>query len=428
MHPLIVAKILFPLHEAILGRKTFGCLKELERSQWFNEKELREYQFHKLRKLLSHCKQNVPYYRDLIDVNDLDQLRELPVLDKDGIRKNFDSLQAHNLKKDLIKMSTGGSTGQPLIFFVDKNRVSYDKALRLRNRQWWGIGAGDREAVIWGSPIELSQQDRLKRLRDSFFNSRLFSAFDMTEKTMARYTSEIIHHKPLHIFGYPSSIYLFAQFAQRNKIDLTRMGTKVVFTTGEVLYGFQRDLLQRTFGCPVANEYGARDVGFIAQECPKGSLHISENIFVETNGQQELLLTNLDSYGMPFIRYRSGDIGSVSDSNCLCGRRLKILQRIEGRTNDMLVTKEGKTIHPAVMNHIFRDIEEVAGFQVIQKTRDCLVVNINKKGNFSASTEQIIRSKIFEHMGAIRIHINYVEKITSEKSGKFRYIISELTN
>lgn len=436
MHPLIIEKILFPFHERLFGRKTFVFLKELERSQWLDEKELAEYQLSKLKKLLCHCSQNVVYYRRLFaaggfvpeKLNDLNQFSRLPVLDKKTIRENFNELKAQNFGNRLVKMSTGGSSGEPLMFWVDKNRVSYDKALRLRDRKWWGIGAGDREAVFWGSPVELSKQDRLKKIRDAFFNSRLLSAFDMTEDTMPRYAEEITAYKPRHIFGYPSSIYLFAQFAQRNKIDLASAGVKVIFTTGEMLYDFQREIIQKTFDCPLADEYGARDVGFIAQECPKGSLHISENILVETNNQGELILTNLDSYGMPFLRYRTGDIGEINYSQCACGRKLKVLKKIEGRRNDMLVTAGGKMVHPAVMNHIFRSIEGVGEFQVIQKAQDYLLTNIVRNAKFSASTEQIIRAKISEHIGAVRIQVNFVDKITPEKSGKFRYVISEVVS
>lgn len=433
MRPFIVSKILFPFQEMLLGRKTFVFLKELEKSQWLDQRELREYQLRKLKKLLIHCNQNTLYYRRLFsDINfspekitDSAQFSLLPVIDKKTIRENFNELKALNLNNSLVKMSTGGSTGEPLTFFVDRDRVSYDKALRFRDRRWWGIGPGDYEAVLWGAPVELSKQDRLKRMRDLFFNSRLFSAFDMTEKTMHEYTGQIIKCRPRHIFGYSNAIYLFAQFAQRNKIDLAKCGVKVIFTTGEVLYDFQRETIQKVFGCQVANEYGAREVGFIAQECPEGSLHISENIIAENNSQGELIFTNLDSYGMPFIRYRSGDAGRIVDSNCPCGRKLKVLERIEGRANDILVTTEGKIIHPAVMNHIFRNIKGITGFQVIQKERDYLVINIMHNGAFSKDSEEIIKSNINEHMGLVRIQINRVDKITPEKSGKFRYVINE---
>ncbi len=219
MYPLIVEKILFPFHERLFGRKTFVFLKELEQSQWLNEKELVEYQLSKLKKLLCHCSQNVPYYRRLFaaggfvpeKLNDLSQFGRLPVLEKKTIRENFNDLKAQNFGNRLVKMSTGGSTGEPLIFWVDKNRVSYDKALRLRDRRWWGIGVGDREVVFWGSPVELSRQDRLKKIRDAFFNSRFLSAFDMTQESMLRYAEEITAYKPRHIFGYPSCAVCPAQ-------------------------------------------------------------------------------------------------------------------------------------------------------------------------------------------------------------------------
>lgn len=409
-------------------------LKELKHSQWLDTQQLEQFQLTRLKKLLCHCNDNVPYYRKLFTakgfkpetITNLEQFSCLPTLDKPAIRDNIEDLKSRNLSGNLVQMSTGGSCGTPLIFWVDRDRLGYDKALRLRNREWWGIGSGDREAVFWGSPIELSKQDRLKKIRDMLVNSRLFSAFEMTEDNMRRYCEEIRQYKPRHIFGYPGSLYAFARFAQDHNLNLADLGVKVIFATGEMLYDFQRALIQKIFSAPVAAEYGARDVGFIAQECPKASMHISENIIVEADDSGELILTNLDSYGMPFIRYRSGDIGKVTHSSCACGRKLKILEKIQGRANDMLKTPSGRLIHPAIMNHIFRNIEGIREFQVIQKNIDYLVVNVARDGGYAQGLEEAIQEKITEYFGKIAIQVNFVNAVAPEKNGKFRYVISEL--
>ena len=122
-------------------------------------------------------------------------------------------------------------------------------------------------------------------------------------------------------------------------MQLRNIGLKAIFCTGEVLYDHQRELISETFGVPVANGYGARDAGFIAHECPAGKMHIAaEHVIVEIldeSGQSvpkgevgEIVITNLDGYAMPFIRYKTGDLGALADEQCPCGRGLPLMKEI----------------------------------------------------------------------------------------------------
>ena len=445
MYSLLIKHILFPLHERLLGRQTLACLQELEKIQWHPLEKIREYQWQKLKALLNHAYKNVPFYQKRFkqigatpeDIKSFEDFAKLPFLTKKDIRENFSDICACNLsKRDFIRMNTGGSTGEPLIFYVDRRRIGYDRAAHLRARRWWGIDIGEKEIVLWGSPIELSTQDKLKDIRDWLFNTRLLSAFKMSEAMMFKYAKIIKKYRPKHIFGYPSSIYLFSQFLKKHNIDLSNIGIKVIFVTADMLYDFQRKTIQETFQCPVANGYGGRDSGFIAHECPAGSMHITEDIYVEfinTNkpvepGERgEIIVTHLDNYVMPFIRYRTGDVASPENKICVCGRSSPLMSNIEGRTTDFIITPSGKIMHALSLIYILRDLEGIEAFKIIQKKKDYLIIKIVKNQKFTAKTQNKIKDEIIKTMESpVHIEFQFVNEIEPEKSGKYRYVISEV--
>lgn len=443
MHQALVKNFIFPLHEYILGRRTFKILKKLEITQWYSREQLAELQLNKLKKLLNQAYENVPFYREIFnsigvlpqDVRNFDDLKKIPFLTKEMIRENFEKFKATNIKKGLIRMNTGGSTGEPLIFYVDKNRTSYDKAANLRSKKWWGVDIGEREIALWGSPVELSTQDRLKNLRDIFFNTKLLSAFNMGEKQMFSYAKIIQQYQPKHIFGYPSSIYLLSRFLIKHKLDIKKDMVKVVFVTGEVLHPYQKSIIEGTFHCPVANGYGGRDGGFIAHECREGKLHISEDIIVEIvdengksidNGKKgEIVITHLEMYAMPFIRYRMGDIAIQSQDSCKCGRKLPILSEIQGRSADFIITPDGKILHALSVIYPIRNITGIVQFKIIQKKIDHLSVMIVKNEQFRKLSEDELRLYFRKLLGEnVEIEINYVNSIQGERSGKYRHVVS----
>ena len=445
MYSLLIKHILFPFHERLLGRQTLACLQELEKVQWDPLEKIRQYQWQKLKALLNHAYKNVAFYQKRFkqigatpeDIKSFKDFAKLPFLTKKDIRENFLDICARNLsKKDFIRMNTGGSTGEPLIFYVDRRRISYDRAAHLRARRWWGIDIGEKEIVLWGSPVELSTQDKLKDIRDWLFNTRLLSAFKMSKTMMFKYAKIIKKYRPKHIFGYPSSIYLFSQFLEKHNIDLSNIGIKVIFVTADMLYDFQRKAIQETFKCPVANGYGGRDSGFIAHECPARSMHITEDIYVEfisTNkpvepGERgEIIVTHLDNYAMPFIRYRTGDVASPEHKTCTCGRGSPLMSNIEGRTTDFIITPNGKIMHALSLIYILRDLEGIEAFKITQKKKDYLIIKIVKNQKFTAETQSKIKDEIIKTMESpVHIEIQFVNEIEPEKSGKYRYVISEV--
>jgi phenylacetate-CoA ligase len=443
MHPALVSRVIFPLHERLKGKSTYVKLADLERTQWLAPAALRALQFERLRRHLDWAYREVPYYRRLLDdhgmpprqVQTFEDFARIPHLTKDILRERLVDLQPRTPLRGVQRLSTGGSTGAPVTVFVDRERAAFTDAARLRAHRWFGADMGAREIVLWGSPIELGRQDRLRSMRDWLLNSRLLSAFDLGEAALARYAAAVRAYRPQKLYGYASALALLAGYLERSGGLPARDAARAVFTTAEPLYDFQRTAISAAFHCPVAVEYGCRDGGLVALECPAGGLHIAaEGMHVEvlpaapgeTSG--ELVLTNLESFALPIIRYRSGDIGALDATPCACGRGLPRLAGVEGRRTDFLVTPSGKLMHALSVIYLLREIPGLREFQVIQEALDRVRVRVVPTVELSAGARADIVSRVgnlFE--GGARIEVETAESIASA-SGKHRYVISRVAD
>jgi phenylacetate-CoA ligase len=312
-------------------------------------------------------------------------------------------------------------------------------AAKWRATRWWGVDIGDPEIVIWGSPVELGSQDKIKLFRDRIIRSHLVPAFEMSEINLDGFIEQIKTIKPKMLFGYPSALAHIASHAEKKGITFDELDIKVAFVTSEKLYDHQREIIERMFACPVANGYGGRDAGFIAHQCPSGSMHISaEDIIVEiidNKGQVlpkgksgEIVVTHLATQDFPFIRYRTGDVGVLSDEICPCGRGLPILKEIQGRTTDFVIAQDGTVLHGLALIYVLRDLEGITAFKIIQETKEKTIVQIVKNNDFSPKALDIIKQEFKKRLGMeVNVEFEFLDKIEKEKSGKFRYVISQVT-
>jgi len=437
--------LLFPLHERLKGHDSVARRRALERSQYLPPAELATLQLGKLQAFLAEIGTHVPFYQarfaaagfDPAALNSVADLARLPVLTKADIRAHGGALKSDRAGP-LARCTTGGSSGEPLIFYIGKARTSHDVAAKWRATRWWGVDIGDPELVVWGSPIELGAQDRVRRWRDAALRSRLLPAFAMSPADLDRYLAQIQAARPAMLFGYPSSLALIARHARARGVALDRLGIRVVFVTAEKLYDDQRADIAAVFGAPVANGYGARDAGFIAHECPAGSLHISaEDIVVETLrpdgsaagiGQPgEIAVTHLASADFPFVRYRTGDVGVLGDERCACGRTLPVLRSVEGRTTDFVVAQDGTAMHGLALIYTLRDLPGVERFRIEQLSLDETRVQVVAGAGFDAAAEARIQRDFKARLGAgVTVRIERVAEIPAEASGKFRYVVSRV--
>ena len=445
LQSLLISSIVFPLQERLKGHSTVADRRALEQSQWWPRERLETLRVERLRALLGHAATHVPYYRDLFRSLDFDprsvravtDLQRLPFLDKPLIRANTDALKADDAR-GLARFNTGGSSGVPLIFYIGNERVSRDVAAKWRATRWWGVDIGDPEIVLWGSPIELGAQDRVRRLRDGLMRTRLLPAFEMSDARVDGFIREMRAVRPRMLFGYPSAFAHIATRARRTGVRLDDIGVRTVFVTSERLYDHQRTLIEEVFGAPVANGYGGRDAGFIAHQCPQGAMHLTaEDIIVEIvdrdgrvlpDGQSgEIVVTHLATRDYPFIRYRTGDIGTLATTPCRCGRGLPVLQDIQGRSTDFIVAQDGTVMHGLALIYILRDLPGVEAFRIEQLTTDHTKVAVVAGPAYPADGDERVRQGFRARLGrTVDITVDHVEAIPAEGSGKFRYVVSRV--
>ena len=445
LYTAAVSGLLFPLQERIKSHQSVAVRQRMEQTQWWDAGRLQALQVERLRALLVEAGRAVPYYRDLFarlkfdpqSLTRIADLQALPMLDKATIRQHTEALK-HPQAKGLARFNTGGSSGEPLIFYIGKERVSHDVAAKWRATRWWGVDIGDREVVVWGSPIELGAQDRVRRLRDAVLRTSLLPAFEMSEARLDGFIQHIRQQRPRMLFGYPSALSHIAGHAEKRGVCMTDLGIRVAFVTSERLYDDQRATISRVFGCPVANGYGGRDAGFIAHECPAGGMHLTaEDIVVEivgSNGQPvpdgeagEIVITHLATRAFPFIRYRTGDVAVLDLKPCRCGRGLPLLKEIQGRTTDFVVAADGTVLHGLALIYILRDLPGVQAFKVVQHTRQRTTVQVVADSRFGPGAEDSVVAGFKRRLGPdVVVELQRVAAIAPEKSGKFRYIVSHV--
>ncbi|GJJ03158.1 hypothetical protein RugamoR64_36960 [Duganella rhizosphaerae] len=441
----LVSRLLFPLHEMLKQHGSVALRRHLEQTQWWPPERLEALRVQRLRALLLHASEHVPYFRqlyaslnfDATRVRELRDLRGLPIIHKADINHHRDEFVADDAGP-LQRFNTGGSSGEPLIFYQGKGRVSHDVAAKWRATRWWGVDIGDPEAVMWGSPIELKTQDRWRMRRDRMLRSLLLPAFELSAARLDDYLGRLQRQRPAMLFGYPSAICLLVRHAQARRVALDGLGVKVVFVTAERLYDEQRALLEQAFAAPVANGYGGRDAGFLAHECPEGGLHITaEDVILEIVDPQgapvapgdsgAIVVTHLASRDFPFIRYATGDVGALDTRPCPCGRGLPLLKRVEGRVTDFVVARDGTVMHGLALIYVLRDLPQIRAFKIIQESLDITRVLLVSVSGLPAVIRIDIIRQFRARLGAsVEILIEEVAEIPAEASGKHRYVISKV--
>ena len=440
----ILSQHLFiPLLEKWNGCSTIKCLAELESSQWLSRGGLDQLQQQRLKALIRHAYQNVPYYRKVFDKLNLnpddiktrEDLQKLPILTREIVRQNASELMAQNYPRDKMRLlSTGGTTGEPLRFYIPRDH-GWSEAAFWRALGWYGCEIGDKWALIWShryqQTVAGNMQDRISQTLRRFI---FLSAFELTEEQIGLFLHKMAEFQPKYLIAYPSAAHILAGYIRQHRTETLSLTT--VITTAEKLYDYQREVIREAFGCDVFEYYGGGECNSIAYECPQHhGLHVTmENVIVEVvsdgkpvspGGEGSILVTDLHNYAMPFIRYANGDLGVVSDRICPCGRALLLLQSVEGRITDVIVTKSGFVSSPIVTT-VFKNLP-VRQYQVVQESREKVVIKIVKGDGYSSRDTDYILGTLQRYLGKdMELDIEFVNSISPTKAGKRRVVISTL--
>jgi len=418
----------------------------------FSKLENDKRQLEKLNKLLNHAFKNIPYYEKAfitcgivenkkIAIKSLSELEKIPFLTKDVIRHEKEKLYSNDIaQRKYYKNSSGGSSGESVEFLQDEEYRISNWANFYVAQLWRGADPYDRTIKIWGAERDIMMEKKSLKdiLYDFSLNYLLFNTFKMSEGDMRHYIDKINREKPKLIIAYVQSIYEFAKFAKENNILVEKQNA--IHTAAGTLYDFMRKEIEEVFQCHVFNHYGSREVGAIASECSEhDGLHIMmEHTLIEVvnkDGRQclpgeegEIVVTTLNNFSMPLIRYKIGDIGIMQEfESCGCGCNYPKLQKVTGRTTDIFRTRSGNYVDGEYFTHLFYFRENIKTFQVIQEKVDQISINIVKKGDITKNVLLDIENKIKLVMGEeCKVGFNFVDTIPKTKTGKFLYTISNV--
>lgn len=447
--PVWLARNVYRAQEAVMRRPTFALLADLERTQWLSRAEIENEQRRRLNGLLASALAHSPWHAERLRAATLDDavharsvtladLGRLPTMTKRDARENLDTLVWHGVPGGVFPYTTGGSSGEPLHFYFGRERQASDAAGRIRARRWWGVAPGEREAYLWGAPVELNKTDRVKTVRDRLVNQLVLNAFAMSPQRMNDYLDALQAWQPRCLYGYASSVALLAAHAEARQRKLSLINLGVVCTTGEPLYPHQRELIARVFGAPVANEFGSRDIGFTAHEAPGGQmLLMSESHIIEVldaAGQPaapgesgEAVITGLTSAAQPFIRYRTGDVLRLSSAPATGGQGLHVIAEVTGRQTDFVIAADGRVMHALAVIYVLRAVPGIARFKCIQHARDRMEVQIVPNAEWDASASHTLVAGLRARLGeTLVVNIRLLEDIPPEASGKHRYVVSHV--
>ncbi len=433
-------------------------LKKGEKWQWLNNEQLNVAMEKKLKVILSHSYNHIPYYRKILFEKklikesgevDLDRFFEIPLLSREALHAQLENLTSEDVQaRKWFYNTSGGSTGIPVKFIQDKNYVNWREAVKLLYDSWSGCNLGDRKVILWGSERDLFVGKETFRIRAIQWmrNSTVLNAFLMTPEKMRNYASIINNRQPTQIRAYAESMYEIACFLQGENIKIH--SPRSIMTSAGTLYPYMRETIENVFRAPVFNRYGSREMGDIACECEyHNGLHISPMThFVEILDKNskptepgelgEIIVTCLTNFSMPLIRYRIGDMGSWNSEVCPCGRRWPLLKEVSGRVTDTFIRRDGSIISPEYLIHLIGVVLNkgwIKKYQIIQEDYEHILVRIvllnqmtDPYTSYSNELKEMTK-KIQLVMGKeCDVGYKFPNTISPTSSGKYRFTISKI--
>lgn len=416
----VFQKAIFPVAEIFSGTSIQTKLKFLMKSQYWTRKKIEQYQNMRLQELIKHAYENVPYYRRLFnklrlhpsDIKTKRDLTKLPLLTKQIIKENSEDLRAKNYIHKSYETFTSGSTGTPMKFYQTKEDFSWIWAAHFRSWSWVGYSLGDKFVKIsLNTRIKIS-----KRIQDWMMRTYYIYALKMDNKTIRKYLDGIFKFKPKFIFGYSSSLGIIADYMKKNNI---RYDAAAVITTGDNLLFTKKRLIQDVFSCKVYDNYGCGGEGLnISSQCSQGHYHVNDELLVMDNANGEIIVTSLNNYAIPLIRYTPDDMINPNKVNCKI--QLSTIASVSGRSKDVVVTPNGNlVVH--FFTVLFEYIKGIEQFKVIQKNKSGILIQIVKNKDFK--DERRIIKEIKKAAGKkFNVILHYVPIIHQEHNGKIKII------
>lgn len=410
--------------------------------------EIRTRQAATLRELAEHAVATVPFWQDRFsqiglqprELSQLEDLHALPLLTKADLRAHGEQLlSSAYLQEKLHRHATSGSTGVSVVVYRDDACQQFKRGATLRSDEWSGWKLGERAACVWGNPDVRS--DWKGRLRNALLERRYLhlDTLKMTSADISRFVASMEQTSPSLLYGHAHSLFLVARYIEQN-CPAAKIRPRGIISTCMVLHDFERTVIERVFGCSVTNRYGCEEVSLIASQCERHrGLHVNADCIyleiIDENGTEcppgqpgRIIVTDLTNQAMPIFRYEVGDTASWAVEECPCGRTLPLLERLDGRIADYVVTKHGEFISGISLTENFaQQIPGLAQLQIVQEDVDRFVYNVVRGPDFDDRSLRRISELSAALFGSTAEHeCRFVERILPEPSGKYRFCISKL--
>jgi phenylacetate-CoA ligase len=436
-------KLILPASDILLKRSISENFNFLLKSQWWSEEELAGYQEDRLRRLIRHAYENVPYYHDLFtrmhltpgDIRSIADLKKLPLLTKEDFRKHGPEMFiARNIpRKDTYLTGSSGSTGEPLHYLITRDAYSFNIAANLRGWYWMGYRLGDKF-------VKLSQNPRgkkEKKIQDLVNRNKYLFAQQLTGPNFESIVGSLRSYRPSIIRGYPDPLFFLARYLRDHGIDDIKL--KAVTSTGNILFPEARALIEQQFHCKIFDSYSCEGAPNYFEcsthECYHSSMEygISEvyksgNEMASPGERGRLVITDLMNYAVPFIHYDTQDIVVRSSAKCSCGRNLSGVSKIEGRDNDLLITPRGKYLIVHNFTGFFQspEMQSISQFQVYQDRLDHMIIRLLVNDQYNADIERYIKQYWHDYIAdGVNIEIRVEDEIIPSPSGKRRFLIRD---
>jgi phenylacetate-CoA ligase len=422
------------------GADVFGKLALLKQAETWSDEQLNLWRLTKLNKILQFAWTHVPFYRrywgdhriDFKTVESLEELEGYPVITKATIKEHADQMIPDNLLAIRhIRKSTGGTSGVPLQYYMDKERWAL-----LRAYQIWGMGLagysfGDPLAIVAGGSLLPNRSDVMAMVRNAVERRSCALGVHMDTETARSIYRMLIRRKIRFIYGYPSILSLLA--LEFEKLGLTIDGITSVITTAEMLQPVYRATIERVFRCKVYDDLGCGDGGYLGFECHlHHGYHYNalESILnvrdPDAQGIGPVVITNLWNRATPFIRYENGDLLSLGSTHCGCGRGFPIIREIRGRTGDILRFANGRSVAAPALTLVFSEMP-IDAWQVVQTTDNAVEVRLLSRTEISEKHKKRIESVLRYHLGdEVTFTINRVQKLETTAGGKLKPVFRSL--
>lgn len=410
----------------------YAQFDQLIKTQTLDHAALLARQQRELADIVNFAASHTPYYSETLTpflqrgTFDPDAL---PILRKDDVIHRRDELLADTVDRSQVKTGhTGGSTGKPLAFYYDDAKHELMRAGMMRSYRLSGWQPGQKILNFWGARQDVVPGGVFgAQLGDVIAAEHTIAAFEYTEAQLVEWARFIQSYRPVLLQGYASVLSEVARVAIANKLPMpkTLIG---VYSTAEVLTYSQRQRMQQAFGCKVFNQYGSREIPNIACECRLGNMHVfTDMVYLESvqqEGENRLLVSSLTNRLMPMIRYAIGDSGRLLDGKCDCGLPFPLMEMDMCRQNDLIRTRNGKTIHPSWFNRLLYGQTQIRQYQWVQHDLDRLTLNLVATHPLSDATLASLKSSIREDVDVqMVLEVNYFDAIPRTVSGKHRFVI-----